>query len=112
MENEVWNKAAQFLKILRCEDTGRASYLELSEYRTALREKQARYKELEVVMVQAAGRERKIIQDYVDASENCAEEENQQAYLQGIIDSILLMSGMGLLEKDISIENLIEQLKD
>ena len=32
MDERVWEKTAQFLKELRCEDTGRLSQLQLPEY--------------------------------------------------------------------------------
>lgn len=35
---------------------------------------------------------------YVGLTEQCAEEENQQAYLQGMVDMLLLLSGSGILK--------------
>lgn len=39
MDERVWEKTAQFLKELRCEDTGRLSQLQLPEYQKAMKEK-------------------------------------------------------------------------
>ncbi len=39
MDERVWEKTAQFLKELRCEDTGRLSQLQLPEYQKAVKEK-------------------------------------------------------------------------
>lgn len=111
MENTVWSKAAQFLKMLRCEDTGRESYLELPEYKDALEEKRDRRENAEHAFRQIEPGDRKEIQEYIDALEACAEEENQQAYLQGIVDSIMLMSGMGILKETADVKELMEQLK-
>lgn len=36
MDERVWEKTAQFLKELRCEDTGRLSQLQLPEYQKAV----------------------------------------------------------------------------
>lgn len=37
MDERVWEKTAQFLKELRCEDTGRLSQLQLPEYQKAMK---------------------------------------------------------------------------
>lgn len=42
--------------------------------------------------------QRCVIENYVGLTEQCAEEENQQAYLQGIVDMLLLLSGSGILK--------------
>ena len=39
-----------------------------------------------------------VIEKYVGLTEQCAEEENQQAYLQGMVDMLLLLSGSGILK--------------
>lgn len=111
MENEVWSRVAEFLKELRCEDTNRNSYIELPEYKEALKEKSKYCSEYEKAVQNIEDIKRKKIQRYVDAVEVCAEEENQQAYLQGIIDGVLILSGMGLLTKNIRMKSIIEVLK-
>ena len=39
MKNEVWDKISEFLKELRCENTERSSYINLPEYKNAVKEK-------------------------------------------------------------------------
>lgn len=111
MNNEVWVKAAQFFKELRCENTGRSSYLTLPEYKKALEEKVVRYKDYEDVVAKVEKKDRDKIQKYMDSIENCAEEENQQAYLQGIVDSMLILSGMKILEPEERIIDMIKYLE-
>ena len=41
-------------------------------------------------------RERHAVKKYLDAEERCVYEENQQAYVQGIVDCIEILSGVGI----------------
>lgn len=111
MQNEVWSRMAQFLKELRCENTGRDSYLELPEYKTALKNKSQLCTEYEETVQKIQGTDRKKIERYVDAVEICAEEENQQAYVQGIVDCILILAGMGIFSREEQVMEIIFQLK-
>ncbi len=112
MENEVWNKVAQFLKELRCEDIDRNSYLELPRCKKAIQEKNRNCAEYENAVRKVGADLQKKIQMYVDAVEICAEEENQQAYLQGIVDGMLMMAGMGLLTEEERVREIISKLKE
>ena len=52
--------------------------------------------------------QKRIIGKYVGLTEECAEEENQQAYLQGMVDMLLLLSGSGILKVP---SNMLEKIK-
>lgn len=94
MDARVWERTAQFLKKLRCEVTDRSSYIQLPEYQKAVTEKQKR-----------------IIGKYVDLTEECAEEENQQDYLQGMVDMLLLLSESGIFKAPLDVLEKIKQWK-
>lgn len=111
MDDAVWSKTAQFLKELRCENTERDSYLKLPELKKASEEKARCRREYEKAIHNVAEDEREKIQQYMDSIEYCAEEENQQAYLQGIVDSMMILSGIGLLQPEKRIMNIIQYLK-
>ena len=83
MDERVWEKTAQFLKELRCEDTGRLSQLQLPEYQKAVKEKFSYRPIYEQTVSEVTEEQKRIIGKYVGLTEECAEEENQQAYLQG-----------------------------
>ena len=95
MDERVWEKTAQFLKELRCEDTGRLSQLQLPEYQKAMKEKFSYQPIYEQTVCEMT-------------DEQCAEEENQQAYLQGMVDMLLLLSGSGILKVP---SNMLEKIK-
>ena len=89
MDERVWEKTAQFLKELRCEDTGRLSQLQLPEYQKAMKEKFSYQPIYEQTVCEMTDEQKCVIEKYVGLTEQCAEEENQQAYLQGMVDMLL-----------------------
>lgn len=111
MNNEIWKKTAVFLKELRCEDTGRDSYIELPDYIEALKEKRESEKGMGEILSQLDEKSRFYIQDYIDKTEKCVEEENQQAYLQGMVDILMILSGIGILKIPEDILEWIGKLK-
>lgn len=111
MDDRIWEKTAQFLKELRCEDTDRSSHVQLPEYQKAVKEKfsyQPMYKQ---TVSKVTDEQKCIIEKYVWLTEQCAEEENQQAYLQGMVDMLLLLSGSGILKVPLDVMEKIKQWK-
>ena len=99
MDERVWEKTAQFLKELRCEDTGRLSQLQLPEYQKAMKEKFSYQPIYEQTVCEMTDEQKCVIEKYV---------ENQQAYLQGMVDMLLLLSGSGILKVP---SNMLEKIK-
>lgn len=110
-KNIVWSKLVEFLKQLRCEDIGRDSYIHLPEYETALREKSKARKLYETSIALISDAERQNIQTYFEKAEICAEEECQQAYIQGMVDCLMILSGMKLIPENISVKDFLKQIK-
>lgn len=111
MNNEIWKKTAAFLKELRCENIGRNSYIELPEYKEALKEKTESEKNIDEILSQLDEKGRLCIQEYINKTEICAEEENQQAYLQGMQDMLMILSGAGILKTSADVSKWIQKLK-
>lgn len=110
-ENQVWEKVAQFLQELRCESISRASKCETEEYLAAMYEKKAKYKAWAKCLAELKPDQQEVIKEYINAVEDCASEECQQAYLQGYIDCVMILMGAGFLKTCNKIENIIELLK-
>ena len=108
MDERVWEKTAQFLKELLCEDTVRLSQLQLPEYQKAMKEKFSYQPIYEQTVCEMTDEQKCVIEKYVGLTEQCAEEENQQAYLQGMVDMLLLLSGSGILKVP---SNMLEKIK-
>lgn len=111
MDDRIWEKTAQFLKELRCEDTGRLSQLQLPEYQKAVKEKFLYQPIYEKTVSEVTDEQERVIEKYVGLTEQCAEEENQQAYLQGMVDILLLLSGSGILKVPLDVMEKIKQWK-
>ena len=75
MDERVWEKTAQFLKELRCEDTGRLSQLQLPEYQKAMKEKFSYQPIYEQTVCEMTDEQKCVIEKYVGLTEQCAEEE-------------------------------------
>ena len=100
-------KTAQFLKELRCEDTGRLHSYNYQSIKRLWKKNFhiSRFMSRQFVKWQM---NKCVIEKYVGLTEQCAEEENQQAYLQGMVDMLLLLSGSGILKVP---SNMLEKIK-
>ena len=79
MMNHIWNKVYNFLNELRCENKSESIVVQLEN---------------------VSDIERKIIEKYVEQLDVVAFEEQQEAYCQGIVDCIQIMTGMGLIRSE------------
>lgn len=110
MEKLVWDKVRQFLELLRCEDIDRESIVDTKEFQEAkqiLVDKHAIYQQ-SMASIQQAEQEK--IQGYVEALESYSSEECRQAYLQGMVDCILILCGAGILKPRQEMETLLKTL--
>lgn len=111
MEELVWNKIAQFLKELRCEDISRESYCETREYKEAMLERTEKQREYQDVLNKLETREQEKIEAYIGAIQNYNDEEHQQVYMQGFIDCIMMLVGAGIIKPRKEIKDIINTLK-
>lgn len=111
MDNEVWDKISVFIRELRCGDTKRADYIQLEETRRAMdlvRNSAVIYDStLEELTTQQKNR----ITEHMELVDQLASEEANQVYCQGYVDCIQLLTGLGLLSKDDSVNQLIREIK-
>ena len=74
----------------------------------AMKEKSSYQPIYEQTVSEMTDEQKCVIEKYVGLTEQCAEEENQQAYLQGMVDMLLLLSGSGILKVP---SNMLEKIK-
>lgn len=111
MDGTLWEKVEQFLYQLHYEDIDRESHYESKAYLAALQEKEARVPPFWEAMEQLPERERHAVQEYLDAEERCVYEENQQAYVQGMIDCIEILSGAGILKSKKDVTEILAEIQ-
>lgn len=111
MQNKIWEQVGQFLNRLRCENVTRSTAVEVPEYRET-QEKMERLREKCEVMIQQLPQEQQqLILEWMAKSEDMNSLEGQKAYCQGYVDCILLLSGMGLLSQNLSLEEIQKWIK-
>lgn len=111
MENQVWEKAALFLKELRCEDIRRNSIIHLDSCQREREKLRILRKMWEKDETDLSELQRKAVSSYIEQIQTVSFEEQQEAYCQGIIDCVQVLSGLGLLKTDRKIEQVIKKLK-
>ena len=111
MRNEVWEKVTDFLQELRCSDMQRTGLVHLDNCiaeKEKLKLSKAQYvKCLDNISAQ----EKEIIEEYVMQLQQVAFEEQQEAYCQGIVDALQILSGLQLIPINENIQNLIKKLR-
>ena len=94
--NRIWEQVAGFMQQLRCENLSEKSVVQMPG---------------EELLKQMQEKERGIIQEWMERLEDNASVEAQQAYCQGYVDCILLLSGMGLLRSELMGEGILEHIR-
>lgn len=110
MEKLVWDKVRESLEVLRCEDIDRESIVntkELQEAKQILSDKSTVYQQC-IGDFRTEAQEK--IKEYVEALKAYSDEECQQAYLQGIVDCMLILYGAGILKPRSELETLLTTL--
>lgn len=111
MQNEVWSEIGAFLNDLRCGNVNRKTYLHFSELEEAeqLRKKEKVNFEVELKRLGAA--QRKQVEVYLEVVQHQAFMEEERAYCQGYVDCIQLLAGLGMLNSNPNIEQIIAKVK-
>lgn len=110
MNNEVLEKVLLFLKQLRCEQTVRKTSVQIPGLQETEKEVEKLFEECSLYMDRLAEQEKQAIDKWVAQKEELVSLQEQKAYCQGYVDCVLLLSGLGLLQTEFSLESFIEIL--
>lgn len=111
MSNEVWERVAEFLVDLRCSDMQRESLVHLENYSIEKEMLNALKAEYAKICSSISLEKQKAIEKYVEQLQQVSFEEQQEAYCQGVVDTLQILSGLQLLPINENIQNLIEKLR-
>lgn len=111
MQNKIWEQVGQFLNRLRCENVTRDTAVEVPGYKYTQDELERLREKSGTVIRQLPQEEQQMILDWMAKLEDMNSLEGQKAYCQGYVDCILLLSGMGLLRQDLSMEELMKWIR-
>lgn len=112
MENEVMEKMVLFLQNLRCENVNRETLVHLDSCereKTKLRKLQTEYEKVKARMFPY---NKECLEKYQEQAERAAFEEQQEAYLQGMVDAFQVLEGLGVIRASEKIENLIKRIEN
>lgn len=107
----VWNKIYQFLRELRCEDVSWRVCCKTEEYKTASEIKKKKQYQLEKYLERTEDKGRGYIEEYIDSVQECADDECQEAYMQGFLDCLMVLNGAGIIKARKEIEEIIKSFK-
>lgn len=111
MSNEVWERVVEFLVDLRCSDMQRKSLVHLDSCNIEKEKLNALKAEYAKTCSSISLEKQKAIEEYVVQLRQVSFEEQQEAYCQGIVDTIQILSGLQLLPINENIHKLIEKLR-
>lgn len=111
MENEVWEKIAQFLNQLRGEQLSRASSVRMPELTEKQRQVEKLTEECMAVLESISEADRQLLIKWQEQAEKVSYLQEKKSYLQGYVDCIYLLSGLGLLKKDEFVDKFVEEVK-
>lgn len=110
MNNEVLEKVLQFLKQLRCEQITRKSSVQIPGLQEAEKEAEKLFEECSLYVDRLPMQEKQMIEKWITKKEELSSLQEQNAYCQGYVDCVLLLSGLGLLQAEFSLDSFIEKL--
>ncbi len=111
MKNEIWEKVFTFFMDLRCSEKHRKSRVELESCVAEKKKLEILQKEYTRIEELLSEKDKLTLHEYVEQLKQVSFEEQQEAYCQGIIDTLQILSGMGLLPINEDIQKLIEKMQ-
>ena len=112
MKKEVTEKLELFLQNLRCEDAERETLVHLDSCREETERLAGLEEEYTQVMDGLDQRSRAILENYIEQILSKAFAEQQEAYLQGLLDAFQILCGLGILSTNQNVEKIIDCLKN
>ena len=111
MQNKIWEQIGEFLNRLRCENVTRETTIKVPGYKDMQDELERLRVDCEAMVQRLTQEEEKMLLEWMAKLEDMNSLEGQKAYCQGYVDCILLLSGMGLLQQDLTSEKLMKMIK-
>lgn len=111
MTNEIWERVVEFLADLRCSDMQRESLVHLESYNIEKEKLNILKGEYAKTCGSIAIEKQEVIEEYVTQLQKVSFEEQQEAYCQGIVDTLQILSGLQLIPMNEKIQKLIEKFR-
>ena len=112
MKNEIIEKLELFMQNLRCEDMSRETLVHLDSCRIESERLAELEEEYRQTMNKLENPSRAVLERYTQQMQSKAFAEQQEAYLQGILDAFQILSVLGILSSNQNVEKIIAHLKN
>lgn len=107
--NEIFETIAGIFEELRSESDDREYTVRTEKAKTASRELKKRQKAFEAYLSCLSKEDRELLEDYIDALDHAHYQEEQRAYYQGIVDSVQVLDGLGIIKKRLDVKELLKK---
>ncbi len=112
MKNEVTEKLELFLQNLRCEDTNRETLVHLDSCREESKRLAGMEEKYRQVINELDQHSKSVLEQYTEQIMAKAFAEQQETYLQGMLDAFQILCGLGMLSTNENVKQIIGHLKN
>ena len=109
--NEVFEALSGIFEELRNEIDNRKYSVKTEETEKADRELQSKNNAYENYLFRQTLADREFLEDYMETMEHAHYQEEQRAYYQGLVDSIQILEGLGVIDKRVKVKELLDKIK-
>lgn len=110
--NEVYEALIGFLEELRCDSKDREYSVITEEMQSAEEELKRRTPKYEEYLDRIPRTDKQFLEHYMEVVDHAHFQEEQRAYYQGIVDTIQMMEGLGLVEKSGKLKTFLRKIKE
>lgn len=107
--NEVYEALTGFLEELRCDSEDREYSVATEEMQSAEEELKRRTLKYENYLDRIPAKDKQFLEHYMEVVDHAHFQEEQRAYYQGIVDTIQMMEGLGLVEKSEKMKTFLKK---
>lgn len=108
--NEVFETLASVLEELRSESSSREYSVQTEDVKKAEQELKKKCRAYEKFLLSQTEKDRKFLEDYMEAVDHAHYKEEQRAYYQGIVDTIQILEGLDIITKTAKVKELLEKI--
>lgn len=112
MNNEVMEKLEIFLQNLRCENRNRETLVHLESCKAELKKLQEQKVAYVQLLKKLNSTDAMILSEYIEQLQSAAFAEQQEVYLQGIMDAFQMLSGIGIISINENVEKIIAKFEN
>lgn len=108
--NEVFEKLSDVFEELRSEADEREYSIQTEEAKKADKELKKENREYEKFLSDLFTEQRNFLENYMDIVNHAHFQEQQRAYYQGIVDTVQILAGLGIVKESVKVKELLNTI--